>query len=242
MVDIARKVVGVGSVGTRAWIVLMLGRDDRIRCSCSSRRRKPRCWKSSPAKSEFDNHGERVVAGQHLMQASSDIFLGLASRRPRHRRSAARLLRTPAEGLERLLRDEGALPEGHGDLRPGVRLDAGARPRPLGRSDRDCLVSRSSDVFDRAIADFSEAYADQNERDYTHPPTGGRTRRVEARIGSNRERPRHHSVLASVKCQSHTATMSHLPSRPNRKAAVAEPSEQSSSTISRMESNVRARA
>ena len=76
-VDAARKVVGVGSVGTRAWIVLMLGRDgERPARSCSSRRRRPRCSSRSWARASFANHGQRVVEGQRLMQAASDIMLG----------------------------------------------------------------------------------------------------------------------------------------------------------------------
>ena len=76
LVHLARKVVGVGSVGTRAWIAAAGGRTTASRCSCRSRRPRRRCWRASCGRSEYDNQGERVVAGQQLMQASSDIFLG----------------------------------------------------------------------------------------------------------------------------------------------------------------------
>ena len=74
---LARKVVGVGSVGTRAWILLLRRpRRATTRCSCRRRRRRRRCWSGSSAASQYANHGQRVVAGQRLMQAASDIFLG----------------------------------------------------------------------------------------------------------------------------------------------------------------------
>jgi hypothetical protein len=72
----ARKVVGVGSVGTRAWIMLLLGRDEQDPLFLQFKEAQPSVLEEFTAKSEYANHGERVVAGQHLMQASSDIFLG----------------------------------------------------------------------------------------------------------------------------------------------------------------------
>ena len=76
LVQMARKVVGVGSVGTRAWIVLMDAGTATSRCSCRPRRPSPPSWRSTAGRSQYANQGERVVAGQHLMQAQSDIFLG----------------------------------------------------------------------------------------------------------------------------------------------------------------------
>ena len=70
LVDIARKVVGVGSVGTRAWIVLMLGRDDQDPLFLQFKEAQSSVLEDFTAKSQYANHGERVVAGQHLMQAS----------------------------------------------------------------------------------------------------------------------------------------------------------------------------
>ena len=76
LVDLARKVVGVGSVGTRAWIALMLGRDEGDPLFLQFKEAESSVLEDFTAKSGYANHGERVVAGQHLMQASSDIFLG----------------------------------------------------------------------------------------------------------------------------------------------------------------------
>ena len=72
----ARKVVGVGSVGTRAWILLMLGTTTATRCSCRRRRPKPSVLEPFLGKSRYANHGQRVVEGQRLMQSASDIMLG----------------------------------------------------------------------------------------------------------------------------------------------------------------------
>ncbi len=76
LVDLARKVVGVGSVGTRAWIALMIGRDESDPLFLQFKEAQSSVLEDYTAKSAHANHGERVVAGQHLMQASSDIFLG----------------------------------------------------------------------------------------------------------------------------------------------------------------------
>ncbi len=76
LVDVARKVVGVGSVGTRAWIALMLGRDGQDPLFLQAKEAEPSVLEEHLGASEFKNHGERVVTGQRLMQASSDIFLG----------------------------------------------------------------------------------------------------------------------------------------------------------------------
>ena len=76
LTDFARKVVGVGSVGTRAWIALMLGRDGQDPLFLQMKEAEASVFEEFLGPSEFDNHGERVVTGQRLMQASSDIFLG----------------------------------------------------------------------------------------------------------------------------------------------------------------------
>jgi uncharacterized protein (DUF2252 family) len=76
LTDFARKVVGVGSVGTRAWIALMLGRDGQDPLFLQMKEAQESVLEEFLGHSEFDNHGQRVVTGQRLMQASSDIFLG----------------------------------------------------------------------------------------------------------------------------------------------------------------------
>src|SRR5262249_48107949 len=74
--DLARKVVGVGSVGTRAWIVLLIGRDDSDPLFVQCKEAEPSVLAPFAGASRYDNQGERVVEGQRLMQAASDILLG----------------------------------------------------------------------------------------------------------------------------------------------------------------------
>ena len=76
LVQVARKVVGVGSVGTRAWILLLLGRDDNDPLILQAKEAEASVLERFVGVSEYANNGQRVVAGQHVMQASSDIFLG----------------------------------------------------------------------------------------------------------------------------------------------------------------------
>jgi uncharacterized protein (DUF2252 family) len=165
-VDIARKVVGVGSVGTRAWIALMLGRDEDDPLFLQFKEAQPSVLEEFTAKSEYANHGERVVAGQHLMQASSDIFLGWLH-------VEAGIDGVSRDFYGRQLKDwkgsfetEGALPQG---MAIYGRTCGWTLARAHARSgDRMAIAAYlgGSDVFDRAIADYSVAYADQNERDY----------------------------------------------------------------------------
>ena len=98
-VHAARKVVGVGSVGTRAWIMLLLGRDDGDPLFLQFKEAQASVLEPFLGKSEFANHGQRVVEGQRLTQAASDIMLGWI-RDEGHRRRRARLLRPPALGRE----------------------------------------------------------------------------------------------------------------------------------------------
>ena len=166
LVDLARKVVGVGSVGTRAWIALMLGRDDGDPLFLQFKEAQPSVLEDFTAKSTFTNHGERVVAGQHLMQASSDIFLGWL-------RVEGGFDGVSRDFYGRQLKDwkgsfetAGALPQGMGVY---GRYCGWTLARAHARSgDRMAIASYlgGGDVFDRAIADFSVAYADQNEQDY----------------------------------------------------------------------------
>ena len=164
-VHLARKLVGVGSVGTRAWILLMLGRDDQDPLFLQAKEAQESVLERFVGKSRYVNHGERVVAGQRLMQAASDIFLGW----------------TRVTGVEGQARDYylRQLRDWKGsadiDTMSGsimtiyARICAATLARAHARSgDRIAIASYlgNADVFDRAIADFSSAYADQNERDY----------------------------------------------------------------------------
>ena len=164
--DMARKVVGVGSVGTRCWIVLMLGRDESDPLFLQVKEAEASVLSRFVGTSKYANQGQRVVAGQRLMQAASDIFLGWhrieAGLDGRSRDFYVRQLRDWKLSVEiEFLRPEGlqlyaalcgwTLARAH--ARSGDRIAIGAY---LG----------GTDVFDRAIAKFAAAYADQNERDH----------------------------------------------------------------------------
>jgi uncharacterized protein (DUF2252 family) len=161
----ARKVVGVGSVGTRAWIVLLVGRDDQDPLFLQFKEADDSVLEPYAGASRYENHGERVVRGQRLMQAASDIFLGWLPTvgldgRPRDfygrqlwdwKRSVD-IEALDAEGYEIYARACGfTLARAH--ARSGDRVAIAAY---LG----------SGDTFDRALAEFGELYADQAERDY----------------------------------------------------------------------------
>jgi uncharacterized protein (DUF2252 family) len=165
LADMARKVVGVGSVGTRAWIVLMFGRDDTDPLFLQAKEAEASVLEEFVGRSDRRTHGERVVHGQHLMQASSDIFLGWDH--------VQGVDGTERDYYIRQLRDwkGAAMVE---TMNPTVmalyaRACASALVRAHARSgDRIAIASYlgSSDTFDRALVEFAEAYADQNERDY----------------------------------------------------------------------------
>ena len=166
LVDMARKVVGVGSVGTRAWIALMLGRDEQDPLFLQFKEAQPSVLEEFTAKSQYANHGERVVAGQHLMQASSDIFLGWLHVDSGIDGQARDFYGRQLKDWKGSFETEGALPQGaaiYGQTCGWTLARAHARS-----GDRIAIAAYlgNSDAFDRAIADFSEAYADQNERDY----------------------------------------------------------------------------
>ena len=131
LVDVARKVVGVGSVGTRAWIGLLLGRDSDDPLFLQLKEAQPSVLEEFTGKSAVKSNGERVVNGQHLMQADQR-HLPRLDRRHGNRRCVPRLLRAPAEGLEGVGGDRADGAAGHAAVRAHVRLDAGPRPRPLG--------------------------------------------------------------------------------------------------------------
>ena len=164
--DMARKVVGVGSVGTRCWIVLMLGRDETDPLFLQVKEAEASVLSRFVGASKYANQGQRVVAGQRLMQASSDIFLGWqrieAGLDGRSRDFYVRQLRDWKFSVEiGLLRPEG--------LQMYAALCGWTLARAHARSgDRIAIAAYlgGSDVFDRAIAKFASAYADQNERDH----------------------------------------------------------------------------
>jgi uncharacterized protein (DUF2252 family) len=165
-VDIAHKVVGVGSVGTRAWIVLMLGRDasDPLFLQLKEAERsvlEPFAGRSRPV-----NQGRRVVEGQRMMQAASDVLLGWlriehdVDGRPRDYYVRQLWDEKASVAIDALSADELAR---YGAICGWTLARAHART-----GDRDALAAYlgRSDRFENALAAFAEAYADQNERDY----------------------------------------------------------------------------
>ncbi len=164
-VHTARKVVGVGSVGTGAWVHLFVGRDDRDPLFLQSKEAQPSVLQRYVGATEHRNQGQRVVVGQRLMQAASDIFLGWLSVKGidgQRRDYYVRQFHDWKGGaeVENLLVSGATL---YGRLCGATLARAHAR-----WGDRIAIASYmgKGDVFDRAIADFSAAYADQNERDY----------------------------------------------------------------------------
>jgi uncharacterized protein (DUF2252 family) len=164
--DMARKVVGVGSVGTRCWIILMLGRDESDALFLQVKEAQTSVLSRFVGTSKYSNQGQRVVAGQRLMQASSDIFLGW-------QQTDAGMDGERRDFYIRQLRDwkysipiEVLVPRGmrvYGETCGWTLARAHARS-----GDRIAIAAYlgSSDVFDKAIARFAAAYADQNERDH----------------------------------------------------------------------------
>jgi uncharacterized protein (DUF2252 family) len=179
LVHVARKVVGVGSVGTRAWIALMDAADGVEPLVLQAKEAQTSVLAEYAGRSRYSNEGERVVAGQHLMQAQSDIFLGWTHV-------------TGPDGIDRdfyvrQLRDwkfsvpiELMRPEG---MMLYARLCGWTLARAHARSgDRIALAAYlgGSAKFDNAIADFAETYADQNELDYAQFQAAVRDGRAEA--------------------------------------------------------------
>ncbi len=164
-VDMARKVVGVGSVGTRAWVFLLVGRDGRDPLVLQAKEAQPSVLEPYLGASEFANHGERVVRGQRISQAASDIFLGWQRsvgldgaehdfyvRQLWDWKASADLSTLSEAGLHAYTRACGwSLARAH--ARSGDRLAVAAY---LG----------AGPTFDRAVARFAAAYADQNELDH----------------------------------------------------------------------------
>jgi uncharacterized protein (DUF2252 family) len=177
--DMARKVVGVGSVGTRCWIILMMGRDETDPLFLQVKEAEPSVLSGFAGRSEFDNQGQRVVAGQRLMQAASDIFLGW-QRVPGVDGQSRDFYIRALRDWKMSVNVETMVPRGlrtYGELcgwtlarahaKSGDRIAIGAY---LGRKN----------VFDHAVADFAEAYANQNEHDYQELAAAAHSGRISA--------------------------------------------------------------
>ncbi|MFI6353838.1 DUF2252 domain-containing protein [Streptomyces sp. NPDC050743] len=165
LVDMARKVVGVGSVGTRCWILLLLGRDDYDPLLLQAKEAQESVLAPHTGGERYDNQGRRVVAGQRLLQASSDIFLGW----------------THVVGLDGRDRDfyVRQLWDWKGSLRPeswdpdllnlSGQVCGAALARAHARSGDPVAIAAylgAGDRFDRALTGFAQGYADRTERDF----------------------------------------------------------------------------
>ncbi len=181
-VDIARKVVGVGSVGTRCWIVLLLGRDADDPLFLQIKEAEHSVLEPYLRASHYTNHGERVVAGQQLMQAASDIFLGwhrLIGLDGHQRDFYCRQLWDwkVSINLETIL-TRGLLI--YGEVCGWTLARAHARS-----GDRIAIAEYlgKGDVFDNAICEYARGYADLNERDFEALGQAVRDGRIEAETG-----------------------------------------------------------
>jgi uncharacterized protein (DUF2252 family) len=176
-VDAALKVVGVGSVGTRCFVVLLAGKADLDPLFLQVKEAQPSVLAPYVGRSRYGNQGKRVVVGQRIMQAASDAFLGWAS----------------ADGFDtyvRQLRDmKGSVPLD--DARPDSltsygRLCGAALARAHARAGQPAILAGylgSSAVFDDSLAAFALSYADQNDRDYESFLAAIRSGRVQAEPG-----------------------------------------------------------
>jgi uncharacterized protein (DUF2252 family) len=178
-VDAARKVVGVGSVGTRAFIVLFEGRDANDPLFLQFKEAQPSVLEGPGRTSEYANQGQRVVVGQRYMQAASDMFLGWMDggqgidfywRQLRDMKGSIEISRLPPDEMVMYAQTCGwVLARAH--ARSGDRIAIAAY---LGKSDR----------FDRAITRFATAYADQTERDHATLATAAKQGRIRVETGT----------------------------------------------------------
>jgi uncharacterized protein (DUF2252 family) len=181
-VDMAHKVVGVGSVGTRAWVLLLLGRDDEDPLFLQCKEAQASVLAPYAGASRFSNQGRRVVEGQRLMQAASDIFLGwirTTGLDGRERDFYVRQLWDWKTSADVDAMDADAL-AAYGSLCGAALARAHAR---CGDAVAIGAYLGSGDACDRAFADFADSYADQNERDHAALLTAIDSGRVEARTG-----------------------------------------------------------
>ncbi len=178
----ARKVVGVGSVGTRAWVILMMGVDDKDPLILQAKEAQPSVLEQFAGRSAYEHEGQRVVVGQRLLQTASDIFLGWQRVRDidgqRRDYYIRQLHDWKGSAHVDTLQVPGALTY--------ARMCGATLARAHARSGDWIAIAAylgKSDAFDRAVADFSSAYADQNEQDYEALARAVRTGRISARTG-----------------------------------------------------------
>jgi uncharacterized protein (DUF2252 family) len=170
----ARKVVGVGSVGTRAFIVLLQGRDQHDPLFLQVKEATASVLEDHLPKSPYKQHGERVVHGQRMLQAASDIFLGWTRGREADRYFYWRQLRDMKGSAD----VEAMSPIG---MVFYARICGWTLARAHARSGDPIAIAEylgEDDQFDRSITDFSRRYADQNEQDYQAFATAIRSNRL----------------------------------------------------------------
>jgi hypothetical protein len=179
IVDMAHKVVGVGSVGNQAFIVLLQGRDANDPLFLQVKQATSSVLEGHLPKSRFRQHGQRVVVGQRMMQAASDIYLGW-TRAPQNKRHY----------YWRQLRDMKGSADVESMAPPSLtfyaRTCGWTLARAHARSGDPIAIAAclgEGDAFDKAMTDFSERYAEQNERDYQRFVKAIRSGRLEAREG-----------------------------------------------------------
>ena len=183
LADFARKVVGVGSVGTRAWIALMFGRDGSDPLFIQLKEAEESVLEEHVGRSVYKNHAQRVVVGQRMMQAASDIFLGWIHVK---------------EGIDGVARDFYGRQlkdwKGSAEIDQMVPSGMAAYGRVCGwtlaraharSGDRIAIAAYlgNGNVFDRAILDFSKAYSDQNDADYAALAEAVKSGRIVAQSG-----------------------------------------------------------
>jgi uncharacterized protein (DUF2252 family) len=183
LVDFARKVVGVGSVGTRAWIALLLGRDGQDPLFLQIKEAEASVLEEFLGPSEFSNHGQRVVTGQRLMQATSDIFLGWVHATEDVAGQSRDFYGRQLKDWKGSAETEQMIPDGmaaYGRLCGWTLARAHART-----GDRVAIAAYlgNGDRFDRAIFEFSDAYAEQNERDYKQLQDAVKSGQITAETG-----------------------------------------------------------
>jgi uncharacterized protein (DUF2252 family) len=179
-VDLARKVVGVGSVGTRAFIVLLQGRDQQDPLFLQVKEATASVLEDHLPKSRYKQHGERVVQGQRLMQAASDLFLGWTKGVDVNRHYYWRQLRDMKGSAE----VEAMAPVA---LSFYAGICGWTLARAHARSGDPVAIAEylgDDDQFDRSITDFSKRYAEQNERDYQAFAAAVRSGRLEVLEGA----------------------------------------------------------
>src|SRR4051812_110611 len=182
IVDIARKVVGVGSVGTRAWVILLEGRDSADPLVLQAKEAQASVLESRLAPSEYPTHGERVVEGQQVMQAATDILLGWQRVHDVDGVDRDFYVRQLWDGKGSVAVEEMNAKQ----LRLYGRVCGWTLARAHARaSDRVAIASYlgSGDGFDQAIAAFAIAYADQNELDFSALERAVDDGRLDARMG-----------------------------------------------------------